>query len=70
MESATWRRIERARHLTLQHDALSLPFNRAIRHRRRGEERLSIGVQGLCIQADLRRDLDDPAEVHNGNPIA
>ena len=50
VEAAAGRRVDRARHVTLEHDALTRPLDHGIRHRHRRQQRLGVGV--------LRRRVD------------
>src|SRR5215470_3743561 len=68
VEAAARRRIDRARHVTLEQDALAL--QRGVRNRHRGEQRLGVGMLGIGVQLLRRRDLDDLAQVHHGHARA
>src|SRR5579872_1903089 len=70
MQPAALWRIERARHLALQHDALAAPLDCAVRHRHSRQQRLGIGVQRRLVEAPLRRNFDDLAEIHHRDAVA
>ena len=69
-EAAARRRRDRARDVTLQHDPRPRPLNVRVRHDRRRQQRLRVGVLGSREQLVARRELDDLAEVHHRDPIA
>src|SRR5829696_649219 len=69
VEVAARRRLHRARHLAL-HYAPARPAPARIGDRRRGEQRLRIGVERAREQAALVGQLDDPAEVHHRDAVA
>ena len=68
VEAAAGRRIDRARDVALQHQAVA-PGPR-VRHRRRGDQRLGIGMQRPVEHGRLGADLDDPPEIHHRDPVA
>ena len=67
MEAAARRRIERARHLALQHDAAAL--GPRLGHRDRRQQRAAVGVARRGEQRLGVRGLDDAAEIHHGDAV-
>src|SRR5207237_177498 len=59
MEPTAARRIDRARHVAREDDALALALDRWIGNRHRRQQRLGIWVQGSLIQEVARGQLDD-----------
>ena len=70
MEATTAGRIARARHFPLQERARSPRLDRAVGHRHGGEQRLRIGMKRIVVKAVLGRDLDDLAQIHDGDAVA
>ena len=68
MEAAARGRVRRARDAAAQADAPAPPFR--VRHRRRGEQRLRVGVPGVREYVGGGAFLDDPAEVEDGDALA
>ena len=67
VEAAAGRRIERARHLALQHDAAALCLR--LGHRDRRQQRAAIGMARRGEQRLRVRGLDDDAEIHHRDPV-
>ena len=67
VKAAAGRRIERARHLALQHDAAALGLR--LGHRDRRQQRAAIGVAGRGEQRLRFGGLDDAAEIHHGDAV-
>ena len=67
MEVAAARRVDRARHVALEHDALALRQRIGDRHRR--EQRLGVRMDRPLVELLGRRELDDLAEVHDGDAV-
>src|SRR5262245_50364748 len=63
VEAAPRRRVDRARHVTLEQDPLALHGRIGNRHRR--QERLGIRMARVGVELLRRRDLDDLAQVHH-----
>src|SRR5688500_11415631 len=70
MQAATAWRVERARYLTLHDDALPPFFDGTRGHRHCGKQGLRVGMQRRRVKALFRRDLDNLAEIHNGDAVA
>ena len=70
MEAAAARRIDRARDVPLEHDPLALRSQIRIRDRDRREQRLGVRHDRPRVELLGRRELDDLAEVHHGDPVA
>src|SRR3981081_1238285 len=68
VKMAARRRVNGARNLALQSDALPLHFR--IRNRDRRQQRFGIGMQRRGIKLAGGRGLDDAAEIHHGNAPA
>ncbi len=68
VEMATGRRLDRARHVALQHDLLAL--DGGVRHRHGGEQRLRVGMLRRGEQRLLVGVFDDAAEIHHGDVVA
>src|SRR5262249_13264359 len=66
MEAAPARRIDRTRHIALQHDAFALAGH--VRHG--GQQGARIGMAALGIELRGRRNLRNLAEIHHGDTIA
>jgi hypothetical protein len=58
VETATGRRMDGARDVTLEHDALAGRRKLGVRDRHCGEKRLRIGMDRLSIELLRRGDLD------------
>ena len=69
VEDASRGRIERARQITAENDALTLHLHARIRHGHRRHERMSVGMQGMRKELLARGVLDDVAEVHHGDAL-
>ena len=67
VKAAAGGRIERARHLALQHDAAALCLR--LRHRNGRQQRAAIGMAGGGKQRLGFRGLDDDAEIHHGDAV-
>ena len=67
MEAAAGGRIERARHLALQHDAAA--FGLRLGHGNGRQQRAAIGMPGCGKQRVGGRGLDDAAEIHHGDAV-
>src|SRR5262245_12522844 len=61
MKAAPGRRVDRARHVALQYDALA--FSLRVGHRHRGQQRFRIRVLALPVELAGGSDLDDLAEI-------
>src|SRR5438270_2813714 len=68
-EPAARRRIRGAGHVALEDDPLALPSLRRLFDRHRGEERLRVRMRGPLVDVLLRAELDDLAEVHDGDAV-
>ena len=68
VEAAAGRKLDRTGHIAGKNDALAL--DGGIRHRNRREQRFGIRMQRIAEQRARRRDFDDPAEIHHGDPVA
>src|SRR3981081_3183738 len=68
VKMAARRRVNGARNLALQSDALPLHFR--IRNRDRRQQRFGIGMQRRGIKLAGGRGLDDATEIHHGNAPA
>ena len=68
VEAAAGGKLDRTGHIAGKNDALA-PGGR-IRHRDRGEQRFGVRMQRIAEQLARRRDFDDPAEIHHGDPVA
>src|SRR5262249_48785079 len=68
MKAASGRRIDRARHIALQHGARAPA--RGIGERHGGEQRPRIGVLASAMKLSGGGDLDDLAEIHHRHAIA
>ena len=66
-EAAARRRVDRARHVAGQDDAVALAAGHGLRVR--GEERNRVRVQRPREELVGRRDLDDAPEVHHGDAV-
>ena len=69
MEVARARRVQRARHVALEHDRLAGATTLGIGDRNGGEQRSRIRVLGLLVELQLWRQLDDLAEVHDEDAV-
>ena len=70
MEPAAARRVDRARHVPLEHDPLALRGQVRIRHRDGREQRLRVRHDRPLVQLLGRRQLHELAEIHDGDPVA
>src|SRR5215211_5796323 len=68
-EPASRGRIGRARHVSLEHDALPLSAKRGRLDRDRREKRLGVGVCRRLVNRVAWPHLDDLAEVHHCDAI-
>ena len=68
VEAAAARRVDRARHVALEHDPLALRRSR-IGDRHRREQRLGVRVDRPLVELLGRRELDDLAEVHHRDAV-
>src|SRR5215472_8100282 len=68
VETATWRRLDGARHVARQNDALAARSRIGYRHRR--EQCLRVRVQRIAEEFVFRGELDNAAEIHHGDTIA
>src|SRR5262245_54202569 len=68
MKAASGRRIDRARHIALQHGARTPAGGIGERHG--GEQRPRIGVLALAVKLSGGNDLDDLAEIHHRHTVA
>src|SRR5262249_47956324 len=68
MKAASGRRIDRARHIALQHRARAPA--RGIGERHGGEQRPRIGVLASAVKLSGGDDLDDLAEIHHRHAVA
>src|SRR6266567_2820653 len=68
MKAASRGNLDRAGHVTGQNKPFSL--DGGIRHRNGREQRFGVRVQRIAEQLPGRCDLDDPAEIHHGDPMA
>ena len=66
-EAASRRRVDRARHVAFQDDALALLVR--IDRGDGGEQRLSVGRQRVVVQRPLRSDLHHLAQVHDADAV-
>ena len=69
VEAAGARRVGGTRNVATEHPAL-LPVAGGIRLRHRRQQRPRVWVTGKAVQIVARADLDDLAEVHDGDAIA
>ena len=68
MKAAPRGNLDGTRHVTGENNAF--PLDGGVRHRNGCEQRLGVRVQWIAEELTGRRDLDDPAEIHHGNPMA
>ena len=68
IEAASRLRIDRARNVALEDDALTMDIN--TRHGDCGQQRLGVGMQRIAEQLLCRRHFHDFAEIHNSNALA
>ena len=68
VEMTARRRVDRARHVALEDDALALARAR-LRDRHGRQQRLGVGMQRHLEQALLVGHLDDAAEIHDGDAM-
>ncbi len=69
VEATAARRVDRARHVAGQHDALARPLEHRVGHGHGREQRLGVGVDRPAVQLLGRRELDDLAEVHDRDAV-
>src|SRR5512133_165652 len=69
VEAAGVRRVRWAREVPRQEDRFALRFHLRIRDRNRGEQRDRVGVERVLVELLRRRDLDDRAQIHDGDPV-
>src|SRR5919109_343141 len=69
VKPACARRVDRARHVALEHDPPPLPADLGIRDRDGGEERARIRVLRLRVEAVPRSDLHGVTEVHDHDAV-
>src|SRR5205823_3580509 len=69
MEPARGRRIERARHVSLEHDLLPRTAELGVRDRNRREQRAGVRMLRLAVELGARRDLDGVPEVHDHDAV-
>ena len=67
VEAAAGRRLERARHVAREHDALAAPAR--VGHRDRREQRVRVGMARAAEELPRSAPLDDPAEVHHRHAV-
>ena len=67
---AALRRVDRARHVAGKNLAVLLCFCTRVRNRHCGKQRLGVRMQRVRIQIVGRSELNDIAEVHNGDTVA
>ncbi len=70
VEAAARRRVDRARDVALEHDALALALGNGIGDRHGGQERPRVRVARRGIHDVRWPDLDDLAEVHHRDAVA
>src|SRR5215813_7854639 len=68
VKSATWRRLDGARHVASENDALAARSRIGYRHRR--EQCLRVRVQRIAEEFVFRSELDNAAEIHHRDPVA
>src|SRR6476620_9564807 len=68
-KAAAGGRVCRAGHVTFEHDALSAPTLRRLLDRYGRQQCLCVGMSRPVVDVLLRPDLDDLAEIHDGNAI-
>src|SRR5437868_11835867 len=69
-EPAPARRIDRARHVALEHDAAPLPLLARIGHGYGRQQRLCVGVTRSLVHLVGRSDLDDLPQIHHRDVVA
>src|SRR5665213_4592339 len=69
-EAAAGWRVRRARHVALEHDPLAAPALPRLLDRNRRQQGLRVGMRRLLVDLMLRPDLDDLAEIHDGDAVA
>ena len=70
MKDAARRRIEGARQLSGKNPVRALRIGPRIGHRDGVEQRRRIWMQGRVEQRLAVAEFDDPAEIHDGDPVA
>src|SRR6267143_5016240 len=68
VERASRWRIDRARHIPVDHRLEALHFG--VRYRHGGQQCLGIGMAGVCEQFGLPCNLDDAPEIHYRDAVA
>ena len=68
VEGASRWRIDRARHIPIDHRLEA--FHLGVRYRHRGQQCLRIGMAGAFEQFGLRCDLDNAPEIHHRDAVA
>ena len=69
MEAATRGRVDRRRHVSLEHDPLARGGLARVRNRHRREQGLRVGHDRPLVELLRRGDLDDFAEVHDRDSV-
>ena len=69
-EAAAGRRVERARHVALEHDAVATALRVGVGDDSGREQRLGVGMLGPAEELGTRCELDELAEVHHRDPVA
>ena len=69
VEAAAWRRVDRARNVTFQNDALALLLHNRVRDRHGRKQRLRVGMEWLAVEFLGIGELDDFAEVHHRDAV-
>src|SRR5450756_999492 len=69
VEDAALGRVRRAGHIALEDDAPPGALGGGIGDRHRREQRLGVRVLRMVIEHRAVRDLDDPAEIHDGHAV-
>src|SRR5437764_898513 len=69
VEAAGRWRVGRAGNVTAQELTLAAAADR-VGHWNRREQRAGVGVAGEAVERLARRDLDELAQVHDGDPVA
>lgn len=69
-EAASGRRVGRAGHVALQHDAMPCSLLPGVWQRDRRQQRLRIGVCRLLEHGIDVTDFDETPEIHHGDPVS
>ena len=69
VEAAAGGRVDRARHVALEHDPLALLGEVGVGHGHGREQRLGVGHDRPRVELLRRRELDELAEVHDRDPV-